>query len=102
MIQIENEIGMLEDARDYSKAAQKEYEKGVPDQLMSHLRKIAPPCTRHCLNAGSRMVKRLREAGVKYSATTYTATNISWHGTMLVTFNAWPKQPVSPSTGPYM
>lgn len=39
MIQIENEIGMLEDARDYSKAAQKEYEKGVPDQLMSHLRK---------------------------------------------------------------
>ncbi len=37
MVQIENEIGMLEDARDYSEAAQKEYDKGVPPELTSYL-----------------------------------------------------------------
>lgn len=39
MIQIENEIGMLEDARDYSPAAQTAYEKGVPAALIDHLKK---------------------------------------------------------------
>lgn len=39
MVQIENEIGMLEDARDYSAAAQREYDKGVPSQLMAFLEK---------------------------------------------------------------
>lgn len=39
MIQIENEIGMLEDARDYSPAAVAEYSKGVPSALISHLEK---------------------------------------------------------------
>lgn len=39
MVQIENEIGMLEDARDYSAAAQLEYEKGVPEALIRHIEK---------------------------------------------------------------
>lgn len=33
MIQIENEIGMLESARDHSTPAEKEYDKGVPTEL---------------------------------------------------------------------
>ncbi|MDE6512295.1 MAG: beta-galactosidase, partial [Muribaculaceae bacterium] len=33
MIQIENEIGMLESPRDHSKLAEKEYSKGVPEEL---------------------------------------------------------------------
>lgn len=37
MVQIENEIGMLEDARDHSALAEKEYAKGVPAQLMDGL-----------------------------------------------------------------
>lgn len=37
MIQIENEIGMLEDARDYSALAEKEFAKGVPSALTGHL-----------------------------------------------------------------
>lgn len=37
MIQIENEIGMLEDARDHADAANKEYSKGVPAELIKHL-----------------------------------------------------------------
>lgn len=37
MMQIENEIGMLEDARDHSDLAQAEYDKGVPAKLMKHL-----------------------------------------------------------------
>lgn len=39
MLQIENEIGMLEDARDHSAAAEHEYGKGVPAQLTEHLAK---------------------------------------------------------------
>lgn len=39
MLQIENEIGMLEDARDHSPLAEKEYRKGVPVALTSHLKK---------------------------------------------------------------
>lgn len=39
MIQIENEIGMLEDVRDHSEAATAEYDKGVPAALMNHLEK---------------------------------------------------------------
>lgn len=37
MLQIENEIGMLEDARDHSTLADKEYAKGVPMELTKHL-----------------------------------------------------------------
>lgn len=37
MMQIENEIGMLEDARDHSDLAEAEYAKGVPEKLMKHL-----------------------------------------------------------------
>lgn len=38
MIQVENEIGMLEDARDHSAEAEKEYQKGVPSDLMKFLK----------------------------------------------------------------
>ena len=37
MVQIENEIGMLEEARDHSALAEREYAKGVPAQLTAHL-----------------------------------------------------------------
>ncbi len=39
MVQIENEIGMLEDARDHSTLADREYDKGVPAALTNHLAK---------------------------------------------------------------
>lgn len=39
MIQIENEIGMLENARDYSPEANRAFQKAVPEQLMTYLRK---------------------------------------------------------------
>lgn len=39
MVQIENEIGMLEDARDHSEAADTFFNAPVPDELMSYLRK---------------------------------------------------------------
>ena len=37
MIQIENEIGMLEDARDHSKIADRYFKSPVPEELMSYL-----------------------------------------------------------------
>ena len=39
MMQIENEIGMLEDARDHSPLADAIYKKGVPSELVSYLKK---------------------------------------------------------------
>lgn len=38
MMQIENEIGMLEDARDYSAKAQKAFESAVPDDLVKYIK----------------------------------------------------------------
>lgn len=37
MVQIENEIGMLEDARDHSKVADRHFNAQVPQELMSYL-----------------------------------------------------------------
>ena len=38
MIQVENEIGMLESARDHSKIADEIYKKGVPKELVNYLK----------------------------------------------------------------
>ncbi len=39
MVQVENEIGMLEDARDHSQLANTIYNKGVPQELITFLKK---------------------------------------------------------------
>ena len=39
MIQVENEIGMLEEARDHSPLAEETYNKGVPQELCNYLKK---------------------------------------------------------------
>lgn len=39
MVQVENEIGMLPDARDYSKKANDQFEKEVPQVLLQYLQK---------------------------------------------------------------
>lgn len=39
MIQIENEIGMLEDARDYSREANKAFDAAIPQELVTYLQK---------------------------------------------------------------
>ena len=39
MIQVENEIGMLEDARDHSSLADEVYKNGVPQELVGYLKK---------------------------------------------------------------
>ncbi len=58
MLQIENEIGMLEDARDHSPLAQAEYDKGVPADLISHLKK-----NKKSLHPS--LLKKWQEAGMK-------------------------------------
>lgn len=60
MLQIENEIGMLEDARDYSLLARAEYDKGVPAALMSYLKK-------HKSSLHPTLLKKWRDAGMKSS-----------------------------------
>lgn len=60
MIQIENEIGMLEDARDHSGLAQAEYDKGVPSSLMSYLKK-------HLSSLHPSLLNKWRDAGFRSS-----------------------------------
>lgn len=60
MIQIENEIGMLEDARDYSAAARCAYDEGVPAQLISFISKNKKSLHPSLLN-------RWKEHGMKKS-----------------------------------
>lgn len=62
MIQIENEIGMLEDARDHSDVADRHFSSDVPEQLMSYLernRKVLHPY----------MEKRWSEGGYRMKGT---------------------------------
>lgn len=48
MMQIENEIGMLEDARDYSDKAQKAFSSAVPEDLIKYIRSNGKSCTLTC------------------------------------------------------
>lgn len=60
MLQIENEIGMLEDARDHSKLAEAAYRKGVPAELVNHLDK-----NKKSLHPV--LLKKWQDAGMKQS-----------------------------------
>lgn len=60
MVQIENEVGMLEDARDYSKAASAKYAEGVPSELTAYLKK-------HRKTLHPELARRWEENGMKMS-----------------------------------
>lgn len=60
MFQIENEIGMLENARDHSALANKNYAKGVPPQLTSFMRN-------NLKSLDSSLAKRWKDNGQKMS-----------------------------------
>ncbi len=60
MLQIENEIGMLEDARDHSKLAETAYRKGVPAELVNHLDKNKK-------SLHPELLKKWQDAGMKQS-----------------------------------
>ena len=57
MVQVENEIGMLTEAREYTAAANLAFSGKVPDALMNYLKKnkniLVPEFSAHC---GRRMV----------------------------------------------
>ena len=59
MIQVENEIGMLENARDHSSLARQEYAKGVPAELTAFLKKnrnsLDPTLAQRWKDHGSKM-----------------------------------------------
>ena len=64
MLQVENEIGMLESARDHSKAAEEIYRKGVPPELLTYLRdneKSLHPWLRQRLNSRQTTVNSWQE-----------------------------------------
>lgn len=60
ILQIENEIGMLEDARDHSPLAEKEYAKGVPGALTAHLNLINQKKSLH-----PQLLEKWQDAGMK-------------------------------------
>ena len=62
MIQIENEIGMLEDARDHSKVADRHFRDQVPEELTSYLQS-------HKENLHPYMSRKWAENGMKTEGT---------------------------------
>jgi hypothetical protein len=62
MVQVENEIGMLEDARDHSPLANKEYNAPVPKELMAFLKK-------NVAALHPEMMKKWKENGMKTTGT---------------------------------
>ena len=60
MLQVENEIGMLEDARDHSDLANAAYNKGVPAELVSHLKKYKK-------SLHPQLLSKWQKAGMKQS-----------------------------------
>lgn len=97
MIQIENEIGMLEDARDYSKEANALFNAPVPSELMSYLQKIRKRSTPKCLRNGKAKVARSKAPGRKCSEPIFTPMNYLWPGTTPAMWKEWHKAP-GPST----
>jgi beta-galactosidase GanA len=59
MVQVENEIGMLPDARDYSAEANKQYKQQVPSNLLNYLKKnqkqLLPEFRQHWEASGKKM-----------------------------------------------
>lgn len=62
MLQLENEIGMLEDARDHSPLAQAQYDKGVPAPLVGYLKS-------HTSTLHPTLLRKWRDNGMKSSGT---------------------------------
>lgn len=62
MVQVENEVAMVEQSRDYSEAANKAYTARVPQELMEYLNRF-----RETLHPG--LVQRWTESGQRTSGT---------------------------------
>ncbi len=81
MIQIENEIGMLEDARDYSREANKAFNAPIPVKLMTYLQKnkkmLHPQMLRKWESQGCRIQGNWQEV---FGADIYTdEIFMAWH-----------------------
>ena len=86
MLQVENEIGMLESARDHSKLADEIYKKGVPQELLTYLKKhqkeLHPWLRQRISSSKDSSLFTLHSRGLPSSATISTQTRSSWHTTM--------------------
>ncbi len=81
MVQIENEIGMLEDARDYSKQAEVAFRSEVPAELIAHLQKNKRSLHPHMLEKwGSRGYRKKGNWEEVFGADIYTdELFMAWH-----------------------
>ena len=102
MIQIENEIGMLEDARDYSHEANKAFNAPIPAEFMTYLQKNKKALHPQMLDKWESQGCKSKVIGKKYLGQTSTPMKSSWHGTMPNMWKDWHKQPVPSITSRYM
>ena len=93
MIQIENEIGMLEDARDYSKEANALFNAPVPAELMSYLQKNKKTLHPQMLEKWESQGSKKQGTGKKYSEPIFTPMNYLWPGTTPAMWKEWHKAP---------
>jgi beta-galactosidase GanA len=92
MIQVENEIGQLPEARDYSAAANEMFRKAVPEQLLSYLTKnkneLLPEVKKLWQDNGFKTAG----PGKMYLAKVWRLMNYSWPGILAGTWKKLPKQ----------
>lgn len=82
MIQIENEIGMLEDARDYSKEADKLFYAPVPSLFIDYLQRTRDLCIPKCWQNGRARDSRRKVRGRKCLVQTCIRMKFLWPGRM--------------------
>lgn len=82
MIQIENEIGMLEDARDYSKEADKLFYAPVPSLFIDYLQKNKRSLHPEMLANGRARDSRRKVRGRKCLVQTCIRMKFLWPGRM--------------------
>ena len=88
MMQVENEIGMIPDARDYSDKANEEFKKPVPKELMDYLVKNKE--TAQSLNFmlfGKQTDSKHPVAGKKFLGKAWQPMRYLWPGIMPVMLN---------------
>ena len=81
-IQVENEIGMLPDARTYDEAANTAFHQPVPEQLLSYLQKNKHTCFRSSILFGRQMVIKLQVPGKKFLENLFPPMRFLWPGIM--------------------
>ena len=98
MVQVENEVGIFPEARDYSAGANEAFERPVPKELLDYLKQHKEHTDSGVSqDLGRCRLERRPEIGKRYLATVMRPMKSSWRGAMRGTSSGSPRR-ARPST----